>query len=114
MKRLRSCSWTGSIISNNNKGPSWSSNYADEALAWLERSYAPRDFRLSDVASDLAFEGLRGDPRYKAFLRKMNPSSAAAKLTPQQTVAEFRFTLGSDGEESLGRSAQRSLGPTGS
>jgi hypothetical protein len=34
------------------------------------------------VTSDLAFERLRGDPRYKAFLRKMNPSSAAAKLTP--------------------------------
>jgi TolB-like protein len=66
---------------------------ADEALAWLERSYAARDFRLSDVASDLAFEGLRGDPRYKAFLRRMNPSSAAAKLTPQQTVVEFRFGL---------------------
>ena len=46
---------------------------ADEALAWLERSYAARDIRLSDVASDLAFERLHSDPRYKVFLRKMNP-----------------------------------------
>jgi TolB-like protein len=54
---------------------------ADEALAWLERSYAAHDIRLCDVASDLAFERLHGDLRYKAFLRKMNPSSASAKLT---------------------------------
>lgn len=52
---------------------------ADEALGWLERSYAAHDFRLSDLASDVAFEGLRDDPRYRAFLHKMNPSSAAAK-----------------------------------
>jgi TolB-like protein len=44
---------------------------ADEALKWLERAYAQRDSVLSTVKGDPAFKKIEGDPRYKAFLRKM-------------------------------------------
>ena len=45
---------------------------ADEALKWLERAYAEKDSVLSIVKGDPAFKKIEGDPRYKAFLRKMN------------------------------------------
>jgi TolB-like protein len=45
---------------------------ADEALKWLERAYAEKDSVLCIVKGDPAFKKIEGDPRYKAFLRKMN------------------------------------------
>jgi tetratricopeptide (TPR) repeat protein len=46
---------------------------ADEALKWLERAYAQKDSTgLSIIKGDPAFKKIEGDPRYKAFLRKMN------------------------------------------
>ncbi len=45
---------------------------ADEALKWLERAYAEKDSVLCIVKGDPAFNKIEGDPRYKAFLRKMN------------------------------------------
>jgi TolB-like protein/DNA-binding winged helix-turn-helix (wHTH) protein len=45
---------------------------ADEALKWLDRAYAQKDSGLVRIKVDPSFMKLEGDPRYKAFLRKMN------------------------------------------
>ena len=44
---------------------------ADLAFKWLERAYDQRDGSVSDIKSDRAMRKLAGDPRYKAFLRKL-------------------------------------------
>jgi TolB-like protein/Flp pilus assembly protein TadD len=45
----------------------------DEALKWLDRAYAQKDGGpLSIIKGDPAFKKIEGDPRYKAFLKKMN------------------------------------------
>jgi serine/threonine-protein kinase len=43
----------------------------DKAFEWLERAYQQRDGGLSDIKTDPPLADLRGDPRYKEFLRKM-------------------------------------------
>jgi hypothetical protein len=43
----------------------------DLAFAWLDRAYAARDSYVCDIKLSSAFQRLAGDPRYKAFLRKM-------------------------------------------
>jgi TolB-like protein len=43
-----------------------------EALEWLERAYAQKDANLYRIKSEPSFSALAGDPRYKAFLKKMN------------------------------------------
>jgi TolB-like protein len=45
---------------------------SDEAFNWLDRAYAQRDAGLSLFKGDLSFRSLEDDPRYKAFLKKMN------------------------------------------
>jgi tetratricopeptide (TPR) repeat protein len=46
---------------------------ADEALKWLERAYAHKDGGgLPLIKVDPLFKKFEGDPRYKAFLKKMN------------------------------------------
>ena len=44
----------------------------DIALSWLDRAYAQKDIYLWLIKGDPLFRNLDGDPRYKAFLRKMN------------------------------------------
>ena len=44
----------------------------DRAFEWLERAYALPDTGLIHVKSDPLLRNLRGDPRYRALLRKMN------------------------------------------
>ena len=44
----------------------------DLALAWLERAYRQKDSSLFQIVGEPLFERLADDPRYKAFLRKMN------------------------------------------
>ena len=44
----------------------------NKAFEWLERAYQQRDGGLSDIKTDPPLADLRGDPRYTAFLRKMN------------------------------------------
>jgi TolB-like protein/thioredoxin-like negative regulator of GroEL len=45
----------------------------DEALKWLDRAYIQKEGGgLPVIKTDIAFKKLEGDPRYKAFLRKMN------------------------------------------
>jgi len=45
---------------------------SDLALEWLERAYDQRDGGLADIKADRVMRGLVDDPRYKAFLRKLN------------------------------------------
>jgi tetratricopeptide (TPR) repeat protein len=62
-------------------GTSWPSEIArvyafrgekDRAFEWLNRAYEMRDEDLYFIKGDPLFKNLEGDPRFKAFLRKMN------------------------------------------
>jgi hypothetical protein len=44
----------------------------DKAFEWLERSYQQREGDLVYIKDDELLVPLRGDPRYKALLRRMN------------------------------------------
>ena len=44
----------------------------DQAFMWLERAYSQRDAGLFLIKQDGTLKNLWSDPRYKAFLRKMN------------------------------------------
>ncbi len=44
----------------------------DFALEWLERAYKQKDAALVEIVGEPLFKNLANDPRYKAFLRKMN------------------------------------------
>jgi adenylate cyclase len=43
-----------------------------QAFDWLDRAYEQRDSDLTRFKGDPLFRNLEPDPRYKAFLRKMN------------------------------------------
>ena len=45
---------------------------SDEAMHWLERAYAQKDPYLIYIKAELPRKSLAADPRFKAFLRKMN------------------------------------------
>jgi len=51
------CAWRGEV---------------DQAFLWLERAYRQRDGGLAALKVDPPFESLRGDPRFKAMLKKIN------------------------------------------
>jgi TolB-like protein/Flp pilus assembly protein TadD len=44
----------------------------EQALTWLDRAYRQKDVALYRVKGDPLLKNLEPDPRYKAFLRKMN------------------------------------------
>ena len=44
----------------------------DQAFVWLERAYSQRQGWLYLVRGNPDFKSIEADPRYKAFLRKMN------------------------------------------
>jgi adenylate cyclase len=44
----------------------------DDTFRWLDRAYRQHDPNLDFIKTDRDFGKLRGDPRYKTFLRKMN------------------------------------------
>jgi TolB-like protein len=44
----------------------------ERAVQWLERGYGQKDPNLTYVKVELPLKGLQGDPRFRAFLRKMN------------------------------------------
>jgi serine/threonine-protein kinase len=44
----------------------------DAAFTWLERARVQHDEGLEFVRTDPAFTSIRGEPRWKAFLRRMN------------------------------------------
>jgi eukaryotic-like serine/threonine-protein kinase len=43
-----------------------------QAFTWLERAYAQKDVNLWSIKGDPLLKNLEGDPRYGAFMRKMN------------------------------------------
>jgi TolB-like protein/thioredoxin-like negative regulator of GroEL len=45
---------------------------SDEAMRWFERAYAQKDAGLYWLKGELPLKNLEADPRFKAFLRKMN------------------------------------------
>ena len=44
----------------------------DLALQWLERAYIQKDSGLIEIVGEHLFKNIADDPRFKAFLRKMN------------------------------------------
>jgi len=44
----------------------------DAAFDWLDRAHSQRDTGVSNVKVDLLLRNLHGDPRYNAFLKKLN------------------------------------------
>ena len=44
----------------------------DLALQWLKRAYQQKDAALVEIVGEPLFKSLADDPRFKAFLRKMN------------------------------------------
>jgi hypothetical protein len=47
-------------------------NESDEAFEWLDRAYAQRDGGLIATKVDPLLKNLHNDPRYAAFLKKLN------------------------------------------
>jgi TolB-like protein/DNA-binding winged helix-turn-helix (wHTH) protein/Flp pilus assembly protein TadD len=47
-------------------------NQSDEAFEWLDRAYAQRDGGLIETKVDPLFKSLHSDPRFAAFLKKLN------------------------------------------
>jgi tetratricopeptide (TPR) repeat protein len=47
-------------------------NQSDEAFVWLDRAYALRDGELSVTKVDPLLKSLHNDPRFAAFLKKLN------------------------------------------
>jgi TolB-like protein/DNA-binding winged helix-turn-helix (wHTH) protein len=47
-------------------------NQPDEAFEWLDRAYAQRDGGLTVTKVDPLFKSLHSDPRYTAFIKKLN------------------------------------------
>jgi adenylate cyclase len=45
---------------------------SDYAMHWLDRAYTQKDVNLYDIKGELPLKNLTADPRYKAFLRRMN------------------------------------------
>ena len=43
----------------------------DEAIAWLEKGYEERDFRMTMLSVSFEFDGLRSDPRFKELVRRV-------------------------------------------
>ena len=50
---------------------------ADNAMSWLERGYVIRDPGLQYVGLTFLFDPIREDPRFKAFIAKMNVEGSA-------------------------------------
>ncbi len=47
-------------------------NQSDEAFVWLDRAYVLRDGGLNETKVDPLLKSLHNDPRYAAFLKKLN------------------------------------------
>jgi hypothetical protein len=47
-------------------------NQSHETFEWLERAYAQRDSGLIGTKVDPLLKSLHNDPRYAAFLKKLN------------------------------------------
>jgi len=47
-------------------------NQSDEAFEWLDRAYAQRDSGLIGTKVEPLLKSLHNDPRFTAFLKKLN------------------------------------------
>jgi eukaryotic-like serine/threonine-protein kinase len=47
-------------------------NDHDQAIQWLERAYRQKDVGLIEIVGERLFDNLKDDPRFRAFLKKMN------------------------------------------
>ena len=47
-------------------------NEKDKAFEWLERAYKQRDGGLTNITGDPLLRQIVKDPRYAAFMKKMN------------------------------------------
>jgi serine/threonine-protein kinase len=47
-------------------------NQPDQAFEWLDRAYAQRDSSLMYAKVDPLLKNLHSDPRFAAFLKKLN------------------------------------------
>ena len=47
-------------------------NEPDAAFKWLDRAFEQKDEDLYVIKGNPLFRNVAGDPRYKAFLKKMN------------------------------------------
>jgi hypothetical protein len=47
----------------------------NQAIEWLERAYKQKDTWLTGITGEQLFKNMADDPRYKAFLHKMNLSA---------------------------------------
>jgi TolB-like protein/Flp pilus assembly protein TadD len=45
---------------------------SDDAFRWLERAFSQKDAALEYIKGNPLLKNIEGDPRYKAFLKKMN------------------------------------------
>ena len=43
----------------------------DETLAWLEKGYEERDFRMTLLSTSFEFDNFRSDPKFKELVRRM-------------------------------------------
>jgi tetratricopeptide (TPR) repeat protein len=66
------------LIEENHKEAAWDiaqvhafRGETESTFEWLERAYAQRDPGLTEIKAEPSFNNLRADPRYKAFLKKM-------------------------------------------
>jgi len=46
-------------------------NKRDETLAWLEKGYEERDFRITLLSTSFEFDKFRSDPKFKEIVRRM-------------------------------------------
>ncbi len=79
---------------------------ADEAFRWLDKSYKNREFGLSFLNLNQAFDVLHGDPRYDDLLRRMglepavNSVSTASEQKTKTMLAVLPFAnLSGDPEQ---------------
>ena len=47
------------------------SNKKEEAIAWLQRGYEERDFRMTMISVVWEFDNIRSDPRFVELVRKI-------------------------------------------
>jgi tetratricopeptide (TPR) repeat protein len=43
----------------------------EEAIAWLEKAYEERDFRMTLISVSFEFDSMRSDPRFKELVRRL-------------------------------------------
>ena len=71
MKESLDWDWAGAQAAQIAEVYAWR-NEKDKAFEWLDRAFNNHDGGLNLIKIDLFYKNLRADPRYPAFLRKMN------------------------------------------